>query len=91
MAWGSVGELAVVIGDLAVDDGEVDACGESGGLGVGGMVEDGSGLEDGDVGEIAGLEEAAIDEALTLGGQVRSDADVVNKRPSAKKLGIIYS
>src|ERR1700687_916647 len=35
LACGGAGEFAVVVGDLAVDDGEVDAGGELGRVGVG--------------------------------------------------------
>lgn len=75
LSGGRAGELAVVVGDLAVDDTEVDACGELCGLGVGGVVEDGGGVEDGDVGEVAWAEDAAIGEALALSGERGDLAD----------------
>ena len=53
--------------DLAVDDGVVDAIGELVGLCKGGVVDDGCGIEDGDVREVAWLEEAAIDRDARAG------------------------
>src|SRR4029077_16516061 len=71
-ACGGSCQLAVVEFNLTVDDGEVDSLGQLRGAGVGGAVDDFSGVEDGDVREIAGLEKAAIGEMFALRGK-RSD------------------
>ena len=68
-ASGNAGEFAVVVLDLAVDDGVVDAFGELRGIRVGGTVDDGDGVENCDVREIAGFKEAAAFEMLALRGQ----------------------
>jgi hypothetical protein len=71
-AGGRAGELAVIVFDLAIDDGVGDAFGELRGADEGGFVDDRSRIEDGDVGELAGFEDAAVFEMFALCGK-RSD------------------
>jgi len=61
--------------ELAVDEDIVHAFGELIGLGEGGVVDDFGGIENGDIGEEAGLEEAAAVEVLALRGQGSDFAD----------------
>src|SRR3981189_640177 len=74
-ARGDACQLAVIVFDLAIHDGEGDAFGEQVGLCEGGMVDDRCGIEDGDVCKIAGLQEAATVQTLPLGGERRDFAD----------------
>src|SRR5258708_2818162 len=55
VAGGRAGQFSVIVFDLAVYDGEVDAFGEPIGFREGGAVDDGGGIEDGDVGKVAGF------------------------------------
>ena len=71
-AGSSAGQFPVVVYDLAIHDGEVNAIGKLVGFCESGMIDDGCGVENGDVCKVAGLEEAAALEAFPLGWE-RSD------------------
>ena len=66
------GKSAVIEFYLAIDNGEVDAAGELIRLSKAGVVNNGCGIEDRDVCEIAGLQKAQAVEMLALGRE-RSD------------------
>src|SRR5260370_74567 len=66
------GQFSAFIFDLAIDDGVVDSLGELIGLREGGVVHNRRRVENGDVGEVAGLKETAALKMFTLGGK-RSD------------------
>jgi hypothetical protein len=67
-AGGGAGEFAVIVFDLTVDDGVANAFGELRRLREGGVVDNFRGIKDGDVGEIAGLEQATALEMFALRG-----------------------
>lgn len=69
LACRDAGELAVVIFDLSVDDGEIDAVGELIGFRESSVVDQSRRIKDGDVGEIAGLQKAAAVEMFALSGK----------------------
>src|SRR5712692_9474816 len=68
-------KLSVIEFDLAVDDGVVHPFGQLRGIGVGGAVDDFRGIENRNVREIAGFEEAAVLQMLALRGKRGDFAD----------------
>src|SRR6266850_5036748 len=76
-AAGALGAHAVVVDDEgAVDDHVGDAGRVAVRVGIGGLVLDGGGVEDREVGEVAGLHQAALAQADALGrhaGHLRSE------------------
>jgi len=69
------GEFAVIVFDLTVDDGVGDTFGELRWTDESCAIDDGRGIEDGYVGEIAGFEEAAVFEVFALSGPGSDFAD----------------
>src|SRR5260370_14213592 len=68
-------KLSVIEFDLAVDDGVVHPFGQLRRIGVGGVVDDFRGIENRNVGEIAGFEQAAILQMVALRGERGNFAD----------------
>src|SRR6266699_4124340 len=66
LACGRTGRLAVVVFDLPIDDREVDAFRQLIRFDKGGVVDDRCRIKDGNVREVAGLQEAAAFEVLAL-------------------------
>src|SRR5215471_7365485 len=75
MAGRHGGELAVIVDDLSVDDGVVDTFGKLVGFGVGSVIDNSCRIEDGDVREVAGLEQTALRKMCALRGKGSDLAD----------------
>src|SRR6266849_8360913 len=69
LACGDAGEFAVIVFDLTINDGEVDALRQLIGFCERSVVDDGCRIEDSDIREIAGLQEAATIEMFPLRGK----------------------
>jgi len=84
-ACGDAGEFPVLIFNLAVDDGVVDALGELVGLRESGMVDDGLRIKDGYVGKVAGFQQTATVEMFALGGK---RSDLANRRFERQEMSV---
>jgi len=79
-ASGEASKFAMIVFDLSVNDGVSDAFRDLRGVYEGGAVDEGGGIEDSYVGEIAGFDDAAVFKVFALRGKGSDFADGSFKR-----------
>src|ERR1051326_509155 len=76
--------MAALEFELPIDEHVLYALRKQGRLGISGVVADGSGIKDGDIGKITRLEQTAVAEALALCRQRRHFANALLERQQVK-------